>query len=103
MKSNCSPATELDSKCEHTPETDKLTQQERWVWAGAYLMMFVLRFAQSDGAMIADEELHTPTVATLLTADFSPILLPLLQYTSFCGGCSVETLLIWPLFLLFGP
>ena len=88
---------------DHEPVPERLTQLEKWSWVGVYVLMFVLRFAQSSDSMIADEELHTPTVAILLTADFSPSLLPLLQYTPFCGGCSAETMLVWPLFSLFGP
>ncbi len=88
---------------EREPVAERQTQLERWLWAGVYVLMFVLRFAQSDDSMIVDEELHTPTVATLLTVDFSPVLLPLLQYTPFCGGCTAEAVLVWPLFSLFGP
>jgi len=66
-----------------------------------HLVQFVLLFFV-PGGRIADEELHSPTVAALLAAGH-PFELPRLQYTPFCGGCTAETLLVLPLFALLGP
>jgi hypothetical protein len=66
-----------------------------------YLGQFALYFFV-DGARVADEELHTPSVAALLAAGY-PMELARLQYTTFCGGCTAETLLVLPLFSVFGP
>ena len=51
---------------------------------GAYLTQFALYFFV-DGARVADEELHTPSVTALLAAGY-PMDLARLQYTSFCGA-----------------
>ncbi len=66
-----------------------------------YGVQFALYFLV-DGARVADEELHTPSVAALLAAGY-PMDLARLQYTSFCGGCTAETLLVLPLFKWVGP
>ena len=75
-------------------------------WAlPALLVIYGVQFALYflvDGARVADEELHTPSVAALLAAGY-PLDLARLQYTSFCGGCTAETLLVLPLFKLVGP
>ena len=68
---------------------------------GVYLTQFALYFFV-DGARVADEELHTPTVAALISAGY-PMDLARLQYTTFCGGCTAETLLALPLFAVLGP
>ena len=68
---------------------------------GVYLTQFALYFFV-DGARVADEELHTPSVAALMSAGY-PMDLARLQYTTFCGGCTAETLLALPLFALLGP
>ncbi len=68
---------------------------------GVYLVQFALYFFV-DGARVADEELHTPSVAALLAAGY-PMELARLQYTTFCGGCTAETLLALPLFAFLGP
>jgi|GEM_PF-6250330 len=68
---------------------------------GAYLTQFALYFFV-DGARVADEELHTPSVTALLAAGY-PMDLARLQYTSFCGGCTAETLMALPMFAAVGP
>jgi len=75
-----------------------------WALPGL-LLLYAAQFALYffvDGARVADEELHTPSVAALLAAGY-PMDLARLQYTTFCGGCTAETLLVLPLFKLIGP
>ena len=68
-----------------------------------YAVSFGLRILASPFAGVAHEELHTPTAAALLATAPRPSLLPELQYMAFCGGCTVETVLVAPFFAALGP
>lgn len=76
---------------------------ERNAWLGAWACWFVLRFLASPRGLVADEELHTPTVAAVLSGRLDPTDLPDLQYMSYCGGCTVEALAVLPAFATLGP
>ena len=69
------------------PRADRV---ELGLWLGLYALSFALRFLQSPAGGVADEELHTPTVAAWLSGAFRPGLLPELQYTAPCGGCTAD-------------
>jgi hypothetical protein len=65
--------------------------------------LFIARFLGSPSGSVADEELHTPSVAALLACGEGWGALPWLQYADFCGGCTAEAILITPAFALLGP
>ncbi len=67
------------------------------------LAILVALFLGSPNGFTADEgELHQPTTGWLMANGYID-LLPTLQYTSFCGGCTVEGVLYAPLSQVFGP
>ncbi len=65
--------------------------------SAAWVIAFGLRLLwDQEGALHWEESLQ-PSAAMLLLDDISPARLLRLQYTTWCGGCSAETLLFLPL------
>ena len=61
-----------------------------------------LIFSTSHGGL-ADEEAEVPIVAEWLASGMPFELLPRMQYMRFCGGCTAEAVMAWPVFAVFGP
>lgn len=67
-----------------------------------YLVSFLLFFVGSPEGFCNWEELHTPTAALMILHGYLGDLLGM-QYMTFCGGCSVDSLLAVPLVAAGGP
>jgi len=79
------------------------TDAALWLLLAVQLASQLLYFFGSPGGFAADEgELNQPTAAWLALHGHMGRL-PFFQYTSFCGGCTLESLLAMPLFVLGGP
>jgi hypothetical protein len=68
-----------------------------------YFLLFSAGVMGSGNGALADEEAEVPIVAEWLAEGMPLVLLPQSQYMSFCGGCTAEALMAWPLFEVFGP
>ncbi|MFH1466045.1 MAG: hypothetical protein ABIO70_16795 [Pseudomonadota bacterium] len=89
-------------------ETPQVQSAERvewrpliWLLAAQLASLLVFFLGSADG-FSNWEELHTPSASLMVLHGYLGDLLGM-QYMTFCGGCSVDTLLAVPLVALGGP
>ncbi len=75
----------------------RLLSRDLGVLAGLYTVAFGARFVAERDGTLHWEELLQPTASMLFLQDPSHVSLLRLQYRTFCGGCTAESLLFLPL------